>query len=182
MLHTFHNNDLLIYVSSKIPNTVPSNSDSANIRVDTQDVCIFNSFAATFTSFACWYLALSQIIYIFFSTFFPLNFLKKTIVALALAPSGRHKDKQAVEREGRKSRERKPGDGARTREFKAGAAAPAQKREKPVIRVAGDLGASDAVLRRRTRQAREGLPPVPGRGAGPAAEGKQSAAGARMKS
>jgi transposase len=55
-----------------------------------------------------------------------------------------------------------------TREFKAEAAALAEKREKPVIQVARDLGISDTVLYRwmqRFREARgEGLPPFPGHG------------------
>jgi transposase len=55
-----------------------------------------------------------------------------------------------------------------TKEFKAGAAVPAEKREKPISRLALDLGANESILRRRTQQAREaaqgGLPSFPGRG------------------
>jgi transposase-like protein len=54
------------------------------------------------------------------------------------------------------------------KEFKAGAAALAEKREKPVIRVARDLGFNDTVLHRWMQQMREssgaGLPPFPGHG------------------
>jgi transposase InsO family protein len=44
-----------------------------------------------------------------------------------------------------------------TKEFKAEAAAPAEKREKPVSRIAVDLGVNGSVPRRWTRQVREGL-------------------------
>jgi transposase len=54
------------------------------------------------------------------------------------------------------------------KEFKAEAVALAQKHEKPVRRIAADLGLHESVLRRRMRQAREsagaGLPPFPGHG------------------
>jgi transposase len=55
-----------------------------------------------------------------------------------------------------------------TKEFKAEAAALAEKREKPISQIAVDLGVNESVLRRWTRQAREaargGLPPFPGHG------------------
>jgi transposase len=55
-----------------------------------------------------------------------------------------------------------------TREFKAEAAALAEKREKPVSHVAADLGINEKVLYRWIQQAREtagtGLPPFPGHG------------------
>jgi transposase-like protein len=55
-----------------------------------------------------------------------------------------------------------------SKEFKAGAAALAEKREKPVSRTAGGLGVNGSVPRRRTRQNREavqgGLPAFPGHG------------------
>jgi transposase-like protein len=54
----------------------------------------------------------------------------------------------------------------RTKEFKAEALA--EKREKPISQIAVDLGASESVPRRWTRQAREaergGLPPFFGHG------------------
>jgi transposase-like protein len=53
-----------------------------------------------------------------------------------------------------------------TKEFKAEALA--GKREKPISRIAVDLGVNGSVLRRWVRQAREaergGLPPFPGHG------------------
>jgi transposase len=53
-----------------------------------------------------------------------------------------------------------------TKEFKAEAAVPAEKKEKPIGRIAVDLGVNESVLRRWMRQAREaaqgGLPPFPG--------------------
>jgi transposase len=53
-------------------------------------------------------------------------------------------------------------------EFKAQAVALAQKREKPIGRIAADLGLRKRVLRRWMQQAREsagtGLPPFPGHG------------------
>jgi transposase-like protein len=55
-----------------------------------------------------------------------------------------------------------------TKEFKAGAVALAEKRKKPVIQVARDLGIRDTVLYRWMQQARElsgtGLPAFPGHG------------------
>jgi transposase-like protein len=64
-------------------------------------------------------------------------------------PGGRQKDKQVHRTEG----ERKMGKAEKKRrvyttEFKAEAAALAEKREKPVIQVARDLGISDTVLHR----------------------------------
>jgi transposase len=54
------------------------------------------------------------------------------------------------------------------KEFKAEAVALAEKREKPVGRIAADLGLHESVLRRWMQQAREaagsGLPPFPGHG------------------
>jgi transposase len=54
------------------------------------------------------------------------------------------------------------------KEFKVEAVAPAEKREKPIGRIAADLGLHESVLRRWTQQAREsagaGLPPFPGHG------------------
>jgi transposase len=54
------------------------------------------------------------------------------------------------------------------KEFKAEAVALAQKREKPVRRIAVDLGINENMLYRWMRQAREsagaGLPPFPGHG------------------
>jgi transposase-like protein len=54
------------------------------------------------------------------------------------------------------------------KEFKAEAAALAQKHEKPARQVAADLGINENMLHRRTQQAREaggsGLPPFPGHG------------------
>jgi transposase len=55
-----------------------------------------------------------------------------------------------------------------TREFKAGAVALAEKREKPTAQAAKDLGINDSVLHRWMRVFREsagtGLPPFPGHG------------------
>jgi transposase-like protein len=55
---------------------------------------------------------------------------------------------------------------ARTKEFKAEALA--EKREKPISRIAVDLEASESAPRRWTRRAREaargGSPPFPGHG------------------
>jgi transposase-like protein len=55
-----------------------------------------------------------------------------------------------------------------SKEFKAEAAALAEKREKPISRIAEDLGVNESVLRRWMQQAREaaqgGLPPFPGHG------------------
>jgi transposase len=55
-----------------------------------------------------------------------------------------------------------------TTEFKAEAAALAEKREKPISQIADDLGVNESVLRRWMQQAREaaqgGLPPFPGHG------------------
>jgi transposase len=54
------------------------------------------------------------------------------------------------------------------KEFKAEAVALAEKREKPISRVAVDLGINENMLRRWMQQAREaatgGLPPFPGHG------------------
>jgi transposase-like protein len=48
------------------------------------------------------------------------------------------------------------------------AEAPAEKREKPISRIAGDLDVNESVLLRWMRQARQaargGLPPFPGHG------------------
>jgi transposase-like protein len=73
------------------------------------------------------------------------------------------------------------------KEFKAEAAALAEKREKPIGRIVADLGLKESVLRRRMQHAREavsgGLPAFPGHGrprdegAGPSAERKQGAEG-----
>jgi transposase-like protein len=52
---------------------------------------------------------------------------------------------------GKKTQERR----VYTREFKAEAVAPAEKREKPIIQVARDLGIGDTVLHRWIQQARE---------------------------
>jgi transposase len=55
-----------------------------------------------------------------------------------------------------------------SKEFKAEAAALAEKREKPISQIAEDLGVNESVLRRWMQQAREaaqgGLPPFPGHG------------------
>jgi transposase-like protein len=55
-----------------------------------------------------------------------------------------------------------------SKEFKAEAAALAEKREKSISQIADDLGVNESVLRRWMRQAREaaqgGLPPFPGHG------------------
>jgi transposase-like protein len=55
-----------------------------------------------------------------------------------------------------------------TEEFKAGAAAMAEKREKPVTQIAGDLGVNENVLYRwiqRSKAAsRDRLPAFPGHG------------------
>jgi transposase-like protein len=55
-----------------------------------------------------------------------------------------------------------------TKEFKAGAAAPAGKREKPVIQASKGLGISDTVLHRWMQVSREsegeGVQPFPGHG------------------
>jgi transposase-like protein len=65
---------------------------------------------------------------------------------------------------GKKEKERR----VYTKEFKAEAAALAEKREKPVSQVAKDLGLNENVLRRWMQQAREaalgGLPAFPGHG------------------
>jgi transposase len=65
---------------------------------------------------------------------------------------------------GKKDKERR----VYTREFKAEAAAPAEKREKPVRLIAADLGINENMLRRWMQEARDsggtGLPPFPGRG------------------
>jgi transposase len=54
------------------------------------------------------------------------------------------------------------------KEFKAEAVALAEKREKPIGRIAADLGLNESVLRRWMQQAREaaggGLPAFPGHG------------------
>jgi transposase len=55
-----------------------------------------------------------------------------------------------------------------SREFKAEAVALAGKKEKPVSRIAVDLGINENMLRRWIQQSREaatgGLPPFPGHG------------------
>jgi transposase len=55
-----------------------------------------------------------------------------------------------------------------TKEFKAEAAALAEKREKPVSQIARDLGVNENQLYRWVQRAREaggtGLPPFPGHG------------------
>jgi transposase-like protein len=55
-----------------------------------------------------------------------------------------------------------------SKEFKAEAAAPAEKREKTISQIAVDLGINESVLRRWMQQAREaaqgGLPAFPGHG------------------
>ncbi|MDR1306665.1 MAG: transposase [Treponema sp.] len=55
-----------------------------------------------------------------------------------------------------------------SKEFKTEAAALAEKREKPISRIAVDLGVNESVLRRWMQQAREasqgGPPPFPGHG------------------
>jgi len=65
---------------------------------------------------------------------------------------------------GKKEKERR----VYTKEFKAEAAALAEKREKPVSQVAKDLGLNENVLRRWVQQAREaasgGMSAFPGHG------------------
>jgi transposase len=65
---------------------------------------------------------------------------------------------------GKKDQERR----TYTKEFKAEAAALAEKREKPISRIVVDLGVNESVLRRWMQQAREaaqgGVPPFPGHG------------------
>jgi transposase-like protein len=65
---------------------------------------------------------------------------------------------------GKKGKERR----VYTKEFKAEAAALAEKREKPISQVATDLGVNENVLRKWVQQAREaagtGLPAFPGHG------------------
>jgi transposase len=55
-----------------------------------------------------------------------------------------------------------------SKEFKAEAAAPAEKRKKPISQIAVDLEINESVLRRWMQQARKaaqgGLPPFPGHG------------------
>jgi transposase len=55
-----------------------------------------------------------------------------------------------------------------SKEFKAEAAALAEKKEKPISQIATDLGINESMLRRWIQQAREaaqgGLPPFPGHG------------------
>jgi transposase-like protein len=82
-----------------------------------------------------------------------------------------------------------------SREFKAEAVAPAGKKEKPVSRIAVDLGINENMLRRWIQQAREAatgrLPPFPGHGGPgtsrtlvrtyPSAEGSQVATGGGVK-
>jgi transposase-like protein len=73
-----------------------------------------------------------------------------------------------------------------SKEFKAEAAALAEKKEKPISQIARDLGINENMLHRWIQQTRQaetgGLPPprtrtAPGRGTGPAAEGSQNATG-----
>jgi transposase-like protein len=65
---------------------------------------------------------------------------------------------------GKKNKERR----VYTKEFKAEAVGLAEKREKPVSRIAEDLGVNENMLRRWIQQAREtagtGVPPFPGHG------------------
>jgi transposase-like protein len=55
-----------------------------------------------------------------------------------------------------------------SKEFKAEAAALAEKKEKPISQIAVDLGINESMLRRWMQQTREavqgGLPPFPGHG------------------
>jgi transposase len=55
-----------------------------------------------------------------------------------------------------------------SKEFKAEAVALAEKREKPISRIAVDLGINENMLRRWIQQSRQaaqgGLPPFPGHG------------------
>jgi transposase len=57
-----------------------------------------------------------------------------------------------------------------SKEFKAEAAALAEKKEKSISQIAVDLGINESMLRRWMQQAREaaqgGLPPFPGHGTG----------------
>ncbi|MDR1176197.1 MAG: transposase, partial [Treponema sp.] len=78
-----------------------------------------------------------------------------------------------------------------SREFKAEAAAPAEKHEKPVSRIAVDLGVNENMPHRWMQQAREavgtGLPPSPDTGGPgtknrPACGRKSNPSGRRMKS
>jgi transposase len=86
-----------------------------------------------------------------------------------LTPSGRQKNKHGLQTR-RRSRWEKRSTERRnySKEFKAEAAALAEKREKPISQIADDLGVNESVLRRWMQQAREaeqgGLPPFPGHG------------------
>jgi transposase-like protein len=82
-----------------------------------------------------------------------------------------------------------------TKVFRAEAAAPAEKREKPMSRIAADVGVNESVPHRWVRQAREtaqdGLPPFPDMDGlrtsrtkvrtGPAEERSEGAAGGGVK-
>jgi transposase-like protein len=73
-----------------------------------------------------------------------------------LTPSGRHKNKRGI----KKTRSIKMGKNVKewrnySKEFKAEAVALAGKKEKPVSRIALDLGINENMLRRWIQQARE---------------------------
>jgi transposase-like protein len=75
---------------------------------------------------------------------------------LDLTPSGRHKNKRGI----KKTRSIKTGKDVKewrnySKEFKAEAVELAGKKEKPVSRIALDLGINENMPHRRTRQARE---------------------------
>jgi transposase-like protein len=98
-----------------------------------------------------------------------LDFLNGQLGNLDLTPTGRHKDKREIQQNeekkmGKRDKERR----VYPKEFKAQALALAQKREKPVCRIAVDLGVNENMLYRWIQQAREaggtGQPPLSGHG------------------
>jgi transposase len=86
-----------------------------------------------------------------------------------LTPSGGHKNKRGIKlKEGKKMGKKGTERRAYTKEFKAEAAALAEKKEKPVGRIAADLGINENMLRRWAQASREsegsGLRAFPGHG------------------
>jgi hypothetical protein len=67
-------------------------------------------------------------------------------VLWTLPSPGRQKDKRVIQQKERRRWVKQRKHGGYTRRIKAEAAALAEKREKPVIQAAGDLGVSDTGL------------------------------------
>jgi transposase len=119
-----------------------------------------------------WRLALTRFfsIFIFFSrcNAIFLRIFKLSAAFWTLPPLVDRKISMKYNRGGEKMKKKDQERRVYPKEFKAEAAALAEKREKPIGRIAADLGLNESVLRRRMQQAREAaggnLPAFPGYG------------------